>query len=150
MKGQGGLVVAGDEADVAPILLGGLELEVPVAQAQQHGGGADGIVDGRARLGGVDDDLLTDGPIGVPPGMGGAGEGEDGQRAEQKAVREGVDCVMHGGGFGVLKKRAQKSVQRRNVRKGLWALVLAWLKRGMARSSEPLKWLKRVIRVPAP
>jgi hypothetical protein len=49
-------------------------------QPDQYGGRADGAVDGRAGVGGIDDDLLADAPVAIPPGMGIASEGEDGGR----------------------------------------------------------------------
>jgi len=84
VKGERGLVIRGDEADVAAIFLGGLELEVAIAEAEEDGGGADGGIDGDAFVRGIDDDLLANGPIAIPPGIGGAGESEDGQRAEEE------------------------------------------------------------------
>jgi len=81
-----GLVIRGDKSDVAAVLLRGLELEIIVAQTDQHGGGADGTIYRKTLGGGVDDDLFPDRPVPVPPGIGGAGECQDGKRAEDQAL----------------------------------------------------------------
>ncbi len=80
--GERGLAVGGDDADVAAVVLGRGEVEI--GEADEDGGGADGIGDGAAVGGGVDGDFLAQGPLVVPPGVGGMADAVEDERKEQE------------------------------------------------------------------
>ena len=64
------LVVAGDEAQIAAVILGLTETEIPDMQPDQNRRGADRIGDVGAGRTGVDGDLLAQQPFVVPPRRG--------------------------------------------------------------------------------
>ncbi len=77
------LVVARDEAQIAAVVLGRAEAEVPDMQPDQHRGHSDRISDigaGRAR---IDRDLLAHLPFVVPPRLGG-GRNQRGRQREHE------------------------------------------------------------------
>ena len=70
LRGEHGLVVAVDEAQVAAILLGVGEVEIPVMQTHYDSRGPDRIRNGNSIIRGIDGDLLASAPGLVPPGAG--------------------------------------------------------------------------------
>ena len=70
LGGEQGLVIGIDEAQVAAILLGVGEVEVPVMQADHYRRCSDGVGNGHTIIRGVDRDLLSGAPGFIPPGTG--------------------------------------------------------------------------------
>ena len=104
--GEQRLLVVGDKTNVAAIFLRLGETEISIVQTNQNCCGPDRIGDGRAGRGGIELDLLANGPVLVPPGSGVRCRRDEKQNDRAKAEREEMSestrfvCMFMGRQFG--------------------------------------------------
>ena len=84
---QRGLVVGGDDADVAAVVL--RRAEIKIGQTDEHLGSTDRIAYPTGIGGGIDGDPFADRPILIPPGLRGGGPGETGHQTDQQDLNKG-------------------------------------------------------------
>ena len=135
VEGERRLVVACHDADVAAVIPRGGELKVAIMQPDQHRARADGVGDGHGRAAGVDRDLFTQGPIGVPPSLcrRRTAAGPQQEDEEEKFSREKL-CFM----IKIPPRGGRSAAPRKR-----WVCDL--VKSGNPKSNEPLRMIDQAL-----
>src|SRR5262249_11844140 len=109
-----------DEAEIAPVLLGGIEAEVARSEADQYRGRSDGLGDPRSGGAGVDLKPLPGRPLLVPVGVRSSGRDQEKQKTGPQAERR--PSIGHG--YLLLKIRPRRENEIL-VGEGAWVRPLS-------------------------